>query len=175
MSLVRRVADNPGVLQHNDLGSWNVVVDGSNFVVVDWESMRQHGLPLWDTAYFLADALALLEGAVDGETRHEHTRRLFRGELASSQILFRWIGRSVNSLELPNDAVGPIMALCWMHHAQSARPRSGEAATSLPQQPTRFSMISSPMPGWRKSRSPISPRRAMGATWSPSGTRKSQS
>src|SRR5438874_3297429 len=30
----------PAVAQHNDLGPWNVVADGSEFVVVDWENAR---------------------------------------------------------------------------------------------------------------------------------------
>ncbi len=116
---VRRLTTVPGVLQHNDLGSWNIVVDGDEFVVLDWESAREIGLPLWDTIYFLADALALLDGAADGRTRHEHTTRLFRGELASSTLLFQLVGRSVRALGIPADAVGPLVALCWMHHAQS--------------------------------------------------------
>jgi hypothetical protein len=109
----------PGVLQHNDLGSWNVVVDGDEFVVLDWESAREVGLPLWDTVYFLADALALLDGASAGSTRHEHTARLFRGELASSALLFRLVGQAVEVFGISRDAVGPLVALCWMHHAQS--------------------------------------------------------
>ena len=117
--LLRAVGDLPGVLQHNDLGSWNVVVDGDEFVVLDWESARERGLPLWDTVYFLADALALLDGATIGSRRHEHTARLFRGELPSSALLSRLVLGAVEAFGIPPDAVGPVVALCWMHHAQS--------------------------------------------------------
>ena len=117
--LMQRVAALPGVLQHNDLGSWNIVVNGEAFLVLDWESAQEIGLPLWDIVYFLADALALVDGAIEGSTRHEHTTRLFRGELPSSALLFRFVGRSVDALGIPPEAVGPLVALCWMHHAQS--------------------------------------------------------
>lgn len=126
--LLQQVAALPGVLQHNDLGSWNILVDGDEFVVVDWESAQEVGLPLWDTVYFLADALALVDGATDGSTRHEHTRRLFRGELPSSALLFGFVGRSVEALAIPPEAVGPLVALCWMHHAQSPVRRTSELA-----------------------------------------------
>jgi Phosphotransferase enzyme family len=117
--LLRAVGDLPAVLQHNDLGSWNVVVDGDEFVVLDWESAREAGLPLWDTVYFLADALALVDGASVGSTRHEHTARLFRGELPSSTLLFRVVGQAVEAFGIPPEAVGPVVVLCWMHHSQS--------------------------------------------------------
>jgi hypothetical protein len=109
----------PAVVQHNDLGSWNVIVDERDFTVVDWESARAAGLPLWDLVYFLADALAVVDGATDGATRHEHTRRLFRGELAASEVLFAWIRRAVDALAIPADAVGPLTTLCWLDHSLS--------------------------------------------------------
>jgi hypothetical protein len=109
----------PAVLQHNDLGSWNVLVQHGDFTVVDWESSRRHGFPLWDLFYFLADSLALLDGDVAGETRHLHTAALFRGETASSEILFRWVRAAVTELEIPPGAVGPLATLCWLHHGLS--------------------------------------------------------
>jgi hypothetical protein len=113
-----------GVLQHNDLGSWNVVVRGREFTVVDWESVRRYGLPLWDLFYFLADALALLDGQSDGETRHAHTTALFRGDTSSSEILFRWTRAAATELQIPASAVGGIATLCWLHHSLSHVRRS---------------------------------------------------
>ena len=60
--LVERLPAVPAVLQHNDLGTWNVVTDGRAFMAVDWESARPDGMPLWDLCYFLADALPRLAG-----------------------------------------------------------------------------------------------------------------
>jgi hypothetical protein len=139
--LVERVGPVPGVLQHNDLGSWNIVArSSSEFTAVDWESARAVGLPLWDLVYFLADALTHVDGASFGDDRrNEHNRRLFRGELPSSEILFRWVRRTVEALEIPEESVAPIVTLCWLHHGLSGGARRatadlrtpGDAATAL--------------------------------------------
>ena len=112
------------VLQHNDLGSWNIVVEKSGFKALDWESAREHGLPLWDLFYFLADALAILDGSTGGGERHLHTVRLFRGDLPSSKLLFDWTRRAVAGASVPPDAVGKIATLCWLHHSLSGVGRS---------------------------------------------------
>jgi hypothetical protein len=113
------------VLQHNDLGSWNVLVQRGDFTVVDWESSRAHGLPLWDLLYFLADALALLDGAAEGATRHTHTASLFRGDAPFSPLLFAWVRRAVGELQIPPHAVGRLATLCWLHHSLSHVQRRG--------------------------------------------------
>jgi hypothetical protein len=128
--LVQDLPPLPAVLQHNDMGAWNMVVDGTAFTVVDWESARRHGLPLWDLVYFLTDALGALDGAVTEAEQDEHARRLFRGELPSSEALFGWLRRAVAELGLPPDAVGPVVTLGWLHHGLShlARDASLEQA-----------------------------------------------
>ena len=115
----------PGVLQHNDLGTWNVVSDGRDFQVVDWESARRPGLPLWDLLYFLADALVRLEGPADRPTLHGRALDLFRGDGLGSPALFSWLRKAVSSLDIPNDAVGTIAMLGWLHHAMSPADRAG--------------------------------------------------
>jgi hypothetical protein len=116
--LVQTLPRLPGVLQHNDLGTWNVMWSGRDFVVVDWESAREHGLPLWDLAYFLADALTSL-ARVDESQRVDHMRRLFRGESELSPALFTWLRRGASSLDISADAVGPLVTLGWLHHGLS--------------------------------------------------------
>ena len=127
--LVASLPPLPAVIQHNDLGSWNIVVDPGDFTVLDWESARERGLPLWDLFYFLADALAMLDGSTSGDERHVHTMRLFRGELPSSAILFAWVRRAVAALDVPVEAVGKIATLCWLHHSLSHVHRSGLLAS----------------------------------------------
>ena len=117
--LTEQIGDVPAVLQHNDLGCWNIVTDGSSFTVVDWESAKQHGLPLWDLWYFLVDALAGLDGAWTQSARERHFVQLFRGELPSSGTLFTWTRKAVEASSVPARAVGPLATLCWLHHAQS--------------------------------------------------------
>ena len=118
--LLERVHGVGAVLQHNDLGCWNIVVDHRHFSALDWEAARRHGFPLWDLWLFLSDALATL----DRTTREERSRyfvRLFLGELPSSAVLFSWTRRAVQALRLPAETVGPLASLCWLHHASSER------------------------------------------------------
>jgi hypothetical protein len=120
--LVDDLPDVGAVLQHNDAGPWNIVADEASFTLVDWESARRHGLPLWDLVYFLTEALAGVD-RVEEQDRLEHARRLFRGEGTGSPVLFGWIRRAVHASAIPAEAVGPIVTLCWLHHGLSHRLR----------------------------------------------------
>jgi hypothetical protein len=130
--LVSRLPPLPAVLQHNDLGCWNVVVGRRGFTVVDWESARRHGFPLWDLLYFLVDALVHLDGAWQPDRREAHAARLLLGETPSSEILFRWVREAVRALELPLDAVGPVVTLGWLHHGLSPVARDEASQTLAP-------------------------------------------
>jgi hypothetical protein len=122
--LVDDLGPTAGVLQHNDLGCWNVVVNGDDFTVLDWESARRPGLPLWDLVYFLTDALLRLESGYDRSSVTDRVVRLFRGELASSELLFRWIRVGAEAAGVPPESVGPIVTLGWLHHAASPEQRA---------------------------------------------------
>ena len=132
--LVDRVSEIAAVAQHNDLGSWNVVVGEDGFTAVDWESARRFGLPLWDLFYFLADALVLLDGSPALAEKTALITRMFAGEAPCSQILFRWVQRAVQALEIPADAVGPLATLCWLHHSLSGGLRQESLASRTPEE-----------------------------------------
>jgi hypothetical protein len=118
--LMDRLPPLAAVLAHNDLHAWNLIVDQRReFTAVDWESARQHNLPLWDLLYFLADALVLLDGVTMEERRAQHALRLLRGELTTSRLLFHWTDRAVATTGIPMEAVGPIATACWLHHGIS--------------------------------------------------------
>lgn len=126
-SLAERVPPVPGVVQHGNLGAWNVVArDAATFRIIDWESSREVGFPLWDLLVFLTDSLLKLDGALSHEARERHAVRLFRGEVPSSRTLFDWVGRAVRSLELPPEAVGSIATLCWLDQAVEEAARRAE-------------------------------------------------
>jgi phosphotransferase family enzyme len=127
------VASIPAVLQHNDVGSWNVIVKGDEFTIVDWEDAVDHGLPLWDLLYFLADAIAHLDGARARDARPGHFERLFLGELPSSALLFRWTRRMVDALGLPAESVGRLATLCWLHHGLAGERRAAAAPGPPPE------------------------------------------
>jgi hypothetical protein len=110
----------PGVMQHNDLGSWNIISDGRGFTVVDWESAREVGFPLWDLLYFAADVLARVDGPADPGTLLHRTLQVFAGRSPHSARLFRWLRSAAGALGVPMSALGAVATLCWLHHGQSA-------------------------------------------------------
>lgn len=117
--------DDDGVFQHTDLGTWNVLVDGPRFTVVDWESSRR-GEPLWDLAYFLSDALTA-HGPRDHGARVRAILALHRGEAPESERFFGWIDRAAQAAGV--DAVGGVVLRGWQHHGRShdARADRGRA------------------------------------------------
>jgi hypothetical protein len=100
---------------HGDLKSYNLVVSEEKLTAIDFERARRFGFPLFDLLVFLPDALAALDGATGAEARVDHFRRLFRGELRSSPILFAWLARAVETSAIPPDAVGSLTTLCLVH------------------------------------------------------------
>ena len=115
VALLAALGDVPGVLVHSDLGTWNIVADGREFSIVDWESTRRAGLPLWDLLYFLADACAQVARRARPGDRAEYLVTLFRGEAELSPILFDWVRRAASASSLAPDSVGVIATLSWLH------------------------------------------------------------
>jgi len=126
--LARNLPPLPAVLQHNDIGCWNVHVDGEAFAVIDWESSRTAGLPLWDLLYFLTDALAEQAARSESLRKDDAVPRLLRGELPASKILFERVRRAAERLGVPDEAVGAIATLAWLEHARSPDLRAEIAA-----------------------------------------------
>ncbi len=155
-ALVDELPPLAAVMQHNDLGTWNIAVrpgsaGASRFTVLDWESARALGMPLWDLWYFLHLALAELDGFSGiGERelrdRERHAVELFRGELPTSEILFRWTRRGVEACGVPPDAVGSLATLSFLHHgvSQSARAEAvrehAQASQALETLPPRLAL-----------------------------------
>jgi hypothetical protein len=129
-ALVEELPPLPGVLCHCNLGTWNVIADSPDeFSVIDWETVREHGLPLGDLVFFLSNALLHLDEATAPQSRDQHTLRLFLGELPSSEILFRWVGKAVDALDLPPETVGTIVTLSWLDHAADDAARASLGGT----------------------------------------------
>jgi hypothetical protein len=127
------------VLQHNDLGCWNILANADTFTVVDWESARRASLPLWDLVYFLADACSAMAGPADAAAKQQAVLDVLRGRLPSSAQLFEWVARGAESAGVAPAAVGPIVTLGWLHHGLSSQPRAaagrahaGDAAAIAP-------------------------------------------
>jgi len=138
--LVDGISPLRAVAQHNDLGTWNVVADDGDFVVVDWENVREAALPLWDLLYFLGDAFVLLDEAhaLTPERLPERMARLFAGDAPSSPLLFEWVRRAAKAAAVPADAVGRVTTLCWLSHSLSASVHNVDIATFTPRDPPRI-------------------------------------
>jgi hypothetical protein len=150
----------PAVLQHNDLGTWNVLVAGDGFTAVDWESARAAGLPLWDLLYFLAYAIVAVDD-VPREAHEAHLVNVFLGRSPSSALVFRWVRQAVAMLALEPDSVGRLAVTGWLHHGLShvARDRavsaaggqSADEATALPRRLARRWLLEPGLgPGWSR-------------------------
>jgi hypothetical protein len=146
--LVSELPALPAVVQHNDLGTWNVVADGDAFVVVDWENARETGLPLWDLLYFLGDALVHLDApAIPGQLPGR-IAGLFAGEAPSSALLFSWIRRAAEATGVPPDSVGAVATLCWLSHSLSVRSHNLDLAAFTPGDPPRIHGIEGIASAW---------------------------
>jgi hypothetical protein len=116
-TLVSDLPPTPAVFQHGDVSADHVVLGPRNrFTVLDWESAREHGLPLWDLFYFLTRSIGALDGVRSEDEREEHFVRLWRGELESSKLLFDWTRRAVEAIGVQPQAVGPLATLLWLSY-----------------------------------------------------------
>lgn len=156
--LVNALPPVAAVTQHNDLGTWNVVADDGEFVVVDWENAREAALPLWDLLYFLGDAFVLLDGSDAPEQLPERMVRLFAGEAPCSPLFFSWVRRAAEEAGVPLDAVGPIATLCWLSHSLSIGAHNVDLATRT-REPPRMHGIEGVAQAWLA-------HPALGPSWS---------
>lgn len=133
------------VLQHNDLGPWNILSSQGSFVAVDWESSRRYGAPLWDLWYFLLHALPLLEQVQEAEL-DTHVLRLLRGEAEWSHLFFRATLEAADGLGVKTQELGLLATLCWLHHSHSHPARKAALAAHVPGANARAS-VTARLPG----------------------------
>lgn len=119
-SLTAPLAALPVVLEHGDVGLEHVIVDGDSFVVIDWERAQRRGLALADLAFFLAQALPVLDGEVDDPRygRDVAFARLFRGESPAAPTLRRWLARACDAWALEPELLAPLLSIVWLRLAQ---------------------------------------------------------
>ena len=124
--------DLPTVLEHGDLGTWNVHVTSDDFTALDWESARGDGLPLADLAYFLVDALTAIERPSADPL--PAMVALLAGRSRWSERLFGWLRRGATASGVAASDVPAAVALAWRRHAASPDLRSaaGGAAAAAP-------------------------------------------
>lgn len=130
--LLAAISDVPRVISHNDLGTVNVLTNGSRFTVIDWEDGLIEGLPIVDVVYFLTTLLATIHAPDDARERAQWCCALWRGDLPQSQIAFRWLRRSADALGLDNVQAGALVTLSWLHGAHSQRDRDHLQSVQTP-------------------------------------------
>jgi hypothetical protein len=149
--LVAALPPVPAVLAHLDPGTWNIVSDARTFTLLDWEAARRPAFPLWDLMYFLTDAIVVLDGARDAADALARALALFRGEHRDSPLFFALVRDYVATIGLPDDAVGPLAALGWLHHSRSHLARHAalegfDGGTTL--EPSELSHLARIGPSW---------------------------
>lgn len=121
--LIDAIVDVPRVVAHNDLGTVNVLTDGSRFTVIDWEDGLIEGLPVVDVAYFVTTLLAMIHAPSEPRERARWCCALWRGELPESQFAFRWLRRAADGLGLDGVQTGALVTMSWLQGAHSAGDR----------------------------------------------------
>jgi hypothetical protein len=119
--LAHSLAPIPPTFQHWDVAEENIIVSGDGFVVVDWEFAQRHGLPLADLMYFAVHVLRILDGQLTEEERDKHFVDVLTGRAASSPILFGWVRRLVEVLDIPPESVAALVTLNWLDRGKLSK------------------------------------------------------
>jgi hypothetical protein len=108
----------PGVLVHGDVGTGvNVLLDGCNFSIIDWETATEGELPFTDLLPLICNALAALNGYKEAASVAEYVLRLCAGREAESAWLFRLLYSYCFQAGVPLDQAGALAALAWAYQA----------------------------------------------------------
>lgn len=126
-SLLGPLAPLHPVLAHRDPGSWNIAVADTGFTLLDWESAAYPSVPLWDTAYLLADACSAVDGPAPVDRKVARIAALFAGEHRLSSYAFARLREAAIALEVPEAAIGPAVTTGWLHHGRSRANRAVRA------------------------------------------------
>lgn len=118
----------PSVVQHGDLGNWNMLAHEDRVAVLDWESTEFSGMPLWDLYYF-AQTLGTLSAERRGIRYRPGT---FARQLLEDSALSRWLAaaesRYCEAVGVDHEAVDDAFHLCFVYHAvKEARRLSSDA------------------------------------------------
>jgi hypothetical protein len=127
--LARLLPPIPPTFQHWDVAEENIIVSGDSFVVVDWEFAQRHGLPLADLMFFAVHVLRILDGQLTLEQRDRHFVDVLTGGAPSSPILFGWVRRLVEALDLPPESVATLATLNWLDRGKLSKEEHVRAET----------------------------------------------
>jgi hypothetical protein len=150
LEVLARLERLPAVMVHGDAGTWNLVRTPSGSVgALDWEAAELAGPPLWDIER-LAEAWAMLDRSGGPRSAMGRAIRHLVDGSAVTRVLGDAIRRSAAALEVPDEAIAPLVRLAWVARAlkEANRLRPSELSSGRHQRLVRRT-ISGPRDGWR--------------------------
>jgi Phosphotransferase enzyme family len=109
----------PLVPEHRDCSPWNVVIDGDEPGLHDWESAEPRGLPGLDLAYFLANCAFVLDGTLESGHTRESYERLRDPSTPYGAIAAECEGRYRQALGFNPSDLARLRLLTWLVHSVS--------------------------------------------------------
>jgi hypothetical protein len=109
----------PFATAHNDLTTWNLLVDRDALAVVDWEAAEREALPLVDLDYLLIDAVAAAR-----RTRQDLVFRRCAAGGRDGRLVNRLHGELRSRLGLDHEVAELARHACWLGHARNEDQRA---------------------------------------------------
>jgi hypothetical protein len=124
VDLLQALPDLPSVCEQRDFSPWNVLLNGQELAVLDWEGAELHGLPVLDLVYFLTYLALFVErvpvhGAVDVERVRQVYRATLDPDCELGTVVQGCLSEYTHRLGLPSSVLPPLRLLTWMIHAKS--------------------------------------------------------
>ena len=108
----------PTVLQHGDPGTWNMMVNQHNkVIIIDWEPGELEGMPLWDLFYFYRTWTSWIERQKGNGNPVENFATHFFQSSPVMQHAQSDMQAIINAIKLDTELVAPLFYTCWMHRA----------------------------------------------------------
>jgi len=115
----------PPVFEHGDVSHPNLfMLDGGKPGIVDWETAEPYGLPACDLFFFLMYVAASRQKARTAAEYLAAFRSAFWGDGAWAR---QYISDYATRMQLPERALTPLFALCWLRYLVSLLRRIEQA------------------------------------------------
>jgi glycosyltransferase involved in cell wall biosynthesis len=110
----------PLVIEHRDLGPWNILLNDSGRIqVLDWESAELRGLPGLDLIYFLAFAGFAVDRAESRTAKIESYRRSLSHDTPTGRIREACLRRYLEVTKVSQRELQALTLMSWLVHTRS--------------------------------------------------------
>ena len=118
-ALLEGIGELPVVPEQRDLSPWNVLVDGDQLAVLDWESADPRGVPGLDLLYYLTHAPYYVERTWVTRAFEESYRRAWSPSPEIGRANLRVMSRHLERLGVHAAVLPRLRVLAWALHAHS--------------------------------------------------------